>query len=151
MSSRIVSTNYKLSGVSYPTVRKTKETNRKYCQDYMLVPLIPSVVRGEGSLLAVNLSLKTLNLGEQSSGSHACSICSDGTLDSSAISLSASRRACSNKEPTGLASIRLCSGGIEYSAPISEEQNIALLLRRPSRDFTWPHGISLFTGSEPLV
>ena len=30
---------------------------------------MPSVVKGEGSLLAVNLSLKTLNIGEQSSGS----------------------------------------------------------------------------------
>ena len=98
----------------------------------MLVPLMPSVVRSEGSLLAVNLSLKTLNWGEQSSGFHACSICSDGTLDSSAISASASRMERSNKAVIGSSLIRLWWRGIELLAPISKEKNIALLLHRPS-------------------
>ena len=67
------------------------------------VPLMASVVEVEGSLLAVNLSLKTLNLGEESSGFHACSICADGTLDSSAISRRVSRTVVSKRESIGLA------------------------------------------------
>ena len=128
---------------------------------------MPSVVWSEGSLLAVNLSLKTLNWGEQSLGSHACSSCSDGALDSSVISRSASRIERSNKASIGLSCIRLWWRGIEPSMPISKEKkNTALLLQRPSREFNvrvrhevftyllayfiGPHRTPLFSEVSPL-
>ena len=80
--------SHKSLGSAELLLRKGNLLNKK-------LPLMASVVRREGSRLAVSLSRNTLNFGEQSSGFHACSNCSEGICDSSNASLRALRSASS--------------------------------------------------------